>query len=413
MWTALKIADMVETQSRASVATNELNHVLSTNGRSQGPLTGKHIILIHSSLKLGGAELQSLHLATHLLHEQGARVEMWGLSAPGELADRCDRLGIPWRSLPLDWRPGRWNRARDLLLLARVLRSVGPDVLLPYCDIPNVVCGAVWRWTGARLCVWNQRGMDTMCRDSSLARRVIRKTKCFISNSAHRRDYLIDTFNIPPERVHVIRNGVALGLAALTREEWREKLGLDAGAFVACMVANLNWYKDHATVVKAWRLVVDQAGAANPVLLLAGRFSDKATELKALCFDLDLRNAVRFLDFVEDVPGLLGAADLCVFSSEGEGIPNGVLEAMAARLPVAAIDDPSIREAVGTDGGAWLSPRGDASALASRIIDLAADQVTRARLGSLNRARIEREFSVRTMCEQTSSLISSALSDVW
>ena len=177
------------------------------------------------------------------------------------------------------------------------------------------------------------------------------------------------------------------------------------------MIANLNWYKDHATVVKAWRRVVDQSGTAGAVLLLAGRFSDKATELKALCFDLGLGNSVRFLDFVEDVPGLLSAADLCVFSSEGEGVPNGVLEAMAAGLPVAAVDDPSIREAVGPDGDPSLSPRGDADGLANRILALAADEVTRARLGSLYRARIRKEFSVEAMCEQTSKLIATALSE--
>src|SRR6185503_12427056 len=109
----LNTIDTVGTQSQASVVTNKLSDAQSQS--QHAVLRGKRIIFIHSSLKLGGAEIQSLHLATHLLHEQGACVEMWGLNSPGELADRCDRLGIPWRSLPLEWRPGRWKRVRDLV----------------------------------------------------------------------------------------------------------------------------------------------------------------------------------------------------------------------------------------------------------------------------------------------------------
>ena len=133
--------------------------------------------------------------------------------------------------------------------------------------------------------------------------------------------------------------------------------------------------------------------------------------MKALCFDLGLGNSVRFLGFVDDVPGLLGAVDLCVFSSKAEGVPNGVLEAMAAGLAVAAIDDPSIREALGPEGDPWLAPPGDPDALAALILDLAAHPETRERLGDANRERIQAEFSVRAMCEQTSSLIERALSE--
>jgi glycosyltransferase involved in cell wall biosynthesis len=179
------------------------------------------------------------------------------------------------------------------------------------------------------------------------------------------------------------------------------------------MVATLSEYKDHATLVRAWLQVVDglRGRGETPVLVLAGRFGQTQQALKALAFDLDLGKNVRFLGHVDDIAGLLGAVDLGVFSSRSEGSPNGVLECMAAGLPVVGTDEPGIREVIGPDGYPCLAPAGDADALAARILGLMDDPQARARLGTLNRARIEAEFSMRAMCERTASLIANALSN--
>jgi glycosyltransferase involved in cell wall biosynthesis len=206
------------------------------------------------------------------------------------------------------------------------------------------------------------------------------------------------------------------------------------------MVANLQRHKDHATLLRAWRIVCDRLNAAGntplareagegqgvrasevlaaslsgrgrrAMLVLAGRL-DAADPLKQMVHDLELEPVVRFLGEVDDVSGLLSAADLGVFSSRSEGCPNGVLESMGAGLAVVATDCPGIREAVGEQSLPWLAPAGDAEALADRIAFLAEDAAIRARVGQANALRIQSEFGIERMNAEIGRLLASALRD--
>jgi len=158
-------------------------------------------------------------------------------------------------------------------------------------------------------------------------------------------------------------------------------------------------------------VVVDRMveGGRGAVLLLAGRFDTTHESVKALAYDLELGRSVRFLDQVGDVSGLLGASDIGVLCSNSEGSPNSVIEYMAAGLSVAGTDIPAMREVLSAENHASLAPRGDAEALAARVLELAADEEKRARLGAANRRRAEAEFSPRRMCEETLAVIADGL----
>jgi len=177
------------------------------------------------------------------------------------------------------------------------------------------------------------------------------------------------------------------------------------------MVANLTIYKDHLTLLKAWRLVVDRLSSRGrrAVLVLAGRFEETHAALEQLGAELGLRQSLAFLGGVADISGLLRAVDLGVFSSRSEGCPNGILECMAAGLAVVATEIPGIREAVGPDGDRFLAPPGDAGALATQIVRLALKPELRAQVGELSRGRIQAEFSPSQSCRKTSEIISGQL----
>ncbi|MCP4108878.1 MAG: glycosyltransferase, partial [Desulfobacteraceae bacterium] len=222
---------------------------------------------------------------------------------------------------------------------------------------------------------------------------------------------LIHVLGVRPERIQVIYNGIVPGKAESSRAAWRKQLGINDNCFLAVMVANLSGWKDHATLLKAWRIVVNHLQAADSyaVLLLAGGFVNTHHQLKALACDLELGNSVRFLGYVEDIPGLLEAVDIGVLSSRSEGCPNGVLECMATGLAVAGTDIPGIREAVGQDGYPFLAPAENAESLADRILKLAANHKLRMKIGEANRSRIEEKFGLQRMCEETVKLIAEKL----
>ncbi len=82
----------------------------------------------------------------------------------------------------------------------------------------------------------------------------------------------------------------------------------------------------------------------------------------------------------DDIERHLQEADIFLFSSESEGRPNAILEAMAAELPIAATDIPGVRELVGEDGG-LLFPVGDAQTLARGVETLLADPIAARSMG--------------------------------
>lgn len=349
------------------------------------------IVFVLGNLELGGAERQALILASYLREQ--AEVEILGFNRSGPVADICKQHRIPSRVVAL-------QQPSDLRNFARLLRQQRPDILLPYTLIPNVICGLVWQRTGARLCVWNQRDEGIFDINAKWQQRAAQQTPQFIANSDAGARYLIEKLNVDPEKIRVIPNGIELAPPQSDRRTWRARLEIDDTTFVACMIANLHANKDHATLLKAWRLIT---GEQRAVLVLAGRHYGAYESLVELTNELGIANNVRFTGYVSDVSGLLSAADLGVFSSRSEGCPNGVLECMAAGLAVAATDIEGIREVLGDKR--FLAPPNDAERLARIILELAADPELRTTVGAANQKRIKARYNAQRMCEDTANLI--------
>jgi glycosyltransferase involved in cell wall biosynthesis len=359
------------------------------------PVKGQRIIFVLGNLELGGAERQALILARHLSKQERASVEVWGFNKSGPVAEICEQHDIRWRVEPLNA-----NRLESIRRVAWLLRAAQPDVLLPYTWLPNVVCGFVWKWAGARLCVWNQRDEGLFVPKTTWQRWAVQRTPRFIANSQAGARFLIEKLNVDPAKVRIVFNGIEGSQAQLDARAWRERLDIDPASFVACMVANLHTNKDHATLLKAWKIVMKKLSRRKPVLVLAGRHDGAYGSLVSLTHELGIEHGVRFAGSVNDVAGLLRAADIGIFSSRSEGCPNGLLECMAAGLAVAATDIQSVREILGPAGFKLLAPVADTTALSGIILKLAADPALCAQLGKINQTRISENYRAQRMCSE-------------
>jgi glycosyltransferase involved in cell wall biosynthesis len=416
---------------------------------SKSTLQGRRIIFVLFNLELGGAERQSLILARHLVQHEKAKVEVWGFNKTGPVAQICDQLGLPWRIVPYPLKGGSFGRKKlpqrrngakknqnqqedfgrsifppsrfrgrlfapslvGVVRLALSLRRARPDVLLPYTFVPNVLCGLIWKWTGARACVWNQRDEGVMRFVTEWGPSAARRTRVFVSNSEAGARFLIDELKVDSAQVRVIENGIEQLTPQADRAAWRARLEIADDSFVACMVANLHDNKDHRTLLKAWRRVVDSSNGRNAVLVLAGRHDGAYESIAALARELKLNGHVRFAGQVLDVAGLLSAADISVFSSATEGSPNAVLESMAAGLAVAGTNIEGIRSALGPTGSQLLAPPRDEAALAAAILKLANDTDLRNSIGAANRERVKAQYAAARMCEEYVAVLNEMLNE--
>ena len=163
----------------------------------------------------------------------------------------------------------------------------------------------------------------------------LRNTSGIISNSIDGYEF-IEKYIQKPKKIKLINNGVKIKQPALSREEILSQLDIPTSSFVVLKIANITKYKDHKTLLLAWNQFLQKTSIANPRLLLAGIQGDNFHSIQELAYSVDKPESIHFLGHVEDINSLTQACDLSVLSSAKEGVPNGILEPMAAGKAIVA-----------------------------------------------------------------------------
>ncbi len=208
-------------------------------------------------------------------------------------------------------------------------------------------------------------------------------------------DRMAHTVGVPRSGIRVIRNGVDLRRFQMERRgEARLRLDVPPGVLVVGTAGRLAEVKDHITLLNALRLV-ETSGV--PLLAVIAGEGPLRAALEARIVSLGLQNRVRLLGHRPDIEIVLAALDIFVLSSQSEGLPMAVLEAMASGLPVISTRVGGVDEII-EDGrtGLLVEPRSP-EALANAIGLLAGDRDRRQRLGAAGRERATHEFSLETM----------------
>lgn len=359
-----------------------------------GFLKDKRILIFLRSFDIGGAERQAALLA-NFLAKNGAIVSVWAYSERGPICDMLDsNISIKSIKFNLEHQKSenQWKRKMDLMLLALRIFFLHPHAIMPFTITPNVDCGYVWKWTGAKVCIWNQRDEWLNFLDKDIEKKAFERTPVFVANSVRGKELIekalaerdVPAFHIP--------NAVILLKALASPEKLRTELNIKKDSLVAIMIANLHENKDHETLLRSWKLIVEKYAKYDPILLLAGRFDTTRERLEKLSEELGISKNVKFLGFVRDIGGLLQISNIGIFSSKTEGCPNGILECMAAGLPVVATNIAGAREALGEEYK-FLVQIGDEHDFYEKISALIKNGEKRKKLGKENKKRIEEKFS--------------------
>lgn len=178
----------------------------------------------------------------------------------------------------------------------------------------------------------------------------------------------------------------------------RRELTIPESDLVIGHVARYHPIKGHELFLEAAALVVETLPSVT--FLLAGLGVDSTNEkLNATIRHFGLGSRVRLLGLRTDIPDLTAAFDIAVVSSHAESFPNVVGEAMACEVPVVATDVGDSASIIGETG--IVSPRGDASALASGMLALTAlAKPERQRLGRDARTRIHTKYGLDQIAQR-------------
>lgn len=149
--------------------------------------------------------------------------------------------------------------------------------------------------------------------------------------------------------------------------------------------------KNHLLLIQAFaRAIKDYP---NMQLWLVGD-GELRGKVEATVMEKGLQEKVSFLGIRSDIPQLLAKSDLFVLSSDYEGVPLTILEAMAAGKPVVATAVGGVPELVEEVKTGILVPPRDPEALAQAILRLGKDPEQRRRMGEAGRKRAINCFDI-------------------
>jgi len=229
--------------------------------------------------------------------------------------------------------------------------------------------------------VFNRRRFRSVCR---AANRVLAASDDLAKKAASIAD-------VHPE---VLTTGIDLSIdmPLPARDLTRQRLGLDADAFLVVFVGNHIRHKGMEELL--------QVAASRPdVRFVTAGIGPWRERLSAL-------GNISTLGQVpgEEIAGLMAAADVLCLPSYSEGMPNVVLEAGAYGLPVVATDVGGIPEVLGGNERGLMVPAGDAEALGMAIDAVRRDPTAAAMRAGALRERVRTHFDADVLAERLAAI---------
>jgi len=354
------------------------------------------IMYVIATLDAAGAERQLVHLATGLDRSRFSPF-VCCLTRGGELLEaKLRSADVPYCVLR---KPFKFD-LRVVLQLMRRMRELRPNIVHTWLFTANAFGRTAALLAPVPHIVASERNVDEWktCVHRAIDRWLARRSDMIVANAQAVREFCIRE-GIAPEKVCVIPNGIDVGRFGAARDEaLRRSWGARADSFVIGTVARLSEQKGIDVLIEAFARVASTEERARLVIVGEGEHEAK---LRGQAAATGFGERIGFVGFERDVPKALASFDCFVLASRWEGLPNAVMEAMAARCPVVATDVGGTRELVRTRQTGLLVPAEDAAQLADAIREIMQHPGLAASVATNARKLVESEYSVRRMVEAT------------
>ena len=327
----------------------------------------------------------------------------------GEFVERAEAEGFQSHGLKHD-APRMFSTFRELM---EVLRKLDPAILIPHGYKANLLGMLAARrlgipivsvshgWTGESLAVKLYERLD------KLVLRWMDEVVCVSQGQAKK----VRRVGVPKQKVRVICDAVRVERFDNPDSEYRsqlESLFPEKPEVIVGAAGRLSIEKGYRFLVDAAAEVVREQPHVGFVLFGDGPLRD---DIAGRIESKGLADKFQLPGFTRDLDKFYPHFDLFVLPSFTEGLPNVVLEAFAAGVPVVATAVGGTPEAVEDGVNGYLVPPGEAEPLADRIARLASNPADRRAMGAEGRRRVEKEFSFASQAEAYCKLLAPLLSD--
>lgn len=351
------------------------------------------VLLFVQSLELGGSENQCVEVASRLA-KSGYSVTIGCLDGSGPLSSRAREIGVSLVVFP----------ARGLLRPAATLQIARLVFFLRKNKFQVVHANDLYSNLFAIPAAWlarvpviisSQRDLSHWWWYTPVRRKIVRRVQglsswLVVNSNAIRAD-LIARDGFDSSKIRVIHNGVDAERFTPGQQASRRGLpSISSHHRLIAMVANMHLpVKGHSDLIAAAHTVCHSHPDVRFLLIGDG---EMRSVFEAQARVLGLQDAVLFLGHRTDVPGLLSCCELGVLPSRAEGLPNAVLEYMAAGLATIATPVGGVPEIIQHGINGLLVPAENPVMLSAEICRLLDDTQLRQRLGRAARESVIERF---------------------
>lgn len=374
-------------------------------------LYGRRVCFIAGTLGQGGAERQ-LYYILAALQEHGARPRVLCLTAGEFWEARIRALGVP-----VQYVGASASRLRRLVRIIANLRAEPADVVQSQHFYTNLYATAASRVLGVpeigalRSDVFN----EVAANPGWLGTASLRAPRLLAANSTRAIDNAVAR-GVPRARLRLLPNVVDATQFAAPSDGGRDCDA--AGPVRLLLVGRLSAEKRGDRFLRIVTEARRQLGGAVEGMIVGDGPERVVLEREAAALGLlhgllhggvPGAPGVTFHGAQADVTPWYRRASVLVLTSDFEGTPNVVLEAMASALPVVATNVGGVPDLVRDGVTGFVVPRDDEAALTRVVLTLASDADLRRRFGAAGRRHIEAHYALPRLADELRALYAAAL----
>lgn len=349
------------------------------------------ICFLAGTLGRGGAERQLLYML-RALKQADVATRVLCLTTGEFFETEIKDLGIQ-----IDWIGQSQNRLVRLLAIAKNLKQQPADVLQSAHFYTNIYVGL----TGRKLKIPSIGAIRSDLKSEMAAHKLLGKYQLslpthLLANTETARRLAINQHNVAPTKIEVIKNAVE------TKNDFSH---FKNAVLNILFVGRLVKLKRPDLFVKLASLLENELPNHKLNFQVAGDGPLRA-ELEQFAADLKLKqNQVSFLGWQNEMDEIYRRADILVLTSEYEGSPNVLLEAMSFSVPAIATNVGGVAEILNASNG-FLLESTDEATIVGAIKKLILNPDLRAQLGIAGRQYVIQNHSHQNLKNQLNNLYS-------
>lgn len=364
------------------------------------------IAFIVGQLSLGGAEQQLYYLLSSMDRSRfRPMVISLGPMSREYWQKPIGQLGILVRNVPR-----RYGRAFRLLQIATILRSRNFQMVHSWDLHTNPYSAVAARLACVPLCIGSMRFNYEMLSQERLLRWIgYSGLDVLVTNSISAADQ-VQEFRLTTAAIRLVPNGVYMPepINPIQQSRLKSELGCSNTDSLIGTIGRIDNNKNHFMLLRAFTLLTEKWPNLRLVIIGDGPLK---SQLARMADKLGVASKIRFPGAIPTAARYFPAMDVCCLTSYTEGMPNVVMEAAAAGLPVVATRCGDTVDLIEHGVSGYLVEPDDEVGMSACLDLLLANPENRFRMGQAGREKMRSQFSIEAMVARMTQVYDEVLAN--